>query len=202
MKIVSKIKDFYDYLVGKWGQDDKIVYVREGERLVNNNVYKASIADESCLQYWGDTKLYERIKISNKRKHTGTEIVVLWVGDECFKHVVTVSYDENDKLVSQWVKVEKSKYMFIDFSGLKRESEAPVVWEVRSDFRFRLLERVENPNLTGTKYASMLDPEKVWLAIYSYISRNYEKKIVDNRTNDEKIECNGFDKKTSFRNVK
>ena len=201
MRIVSKIKDFYDYLVGKWGQDEKITYVRDGERLVENKFYKASIGDESCLHWWGDSRLYGRIKLNNMSRYTGSQIVLLWIGDECIKYDVNVHYDDNGKLVSEW-KDPKVSGIHVDWSYLKRESDAPVVWEVRTWWRLKLKARVENPILIGTKYAGLVDPEKMWLSIYNYILRKNNEDIVDNRTNDEKIECAGFDKKTSFRNCK
>jgi hypothetical protein len=64
------------------------------------------------------------------------------------------------------------------------------------------IKAVENPVLMNSKITKLLNPEEIYLAIYSYISARNEKDIKDSRTNDEKIMSNGFDTKTSFRNVK
>ena len=36
MKIISKYKDYYDYLSGVWGEDPKLVLVRKGEFVVQS----------------------------------------------------------------------------------------------------------------------------------------------------------------------
>lgn len=61
----------------------------------------------------------------------------------------------------------------------------------------------DNPILQDIPGVSgKIDPIWVWQSIYDYISSQKDKPIVDNRTNDEHIESAGFDKKTSFRNIK
>jgi hypothetical protein len=50
--------------------------------------------------------------------------------------------------------------------------------------------------------ASSIPGEEIFKALYAYLSSLNDKDIVDNRTDVQKAESAGFDRKTSFRNVK
>lgn len=60
----------------------------------------------------------------------------------------------------------------------------------------------ENPILVDTWIPSMIPAEEVWNNITDYLLSIKEPNIVDNRTDVQHLESHGFDKKTSFRNVK
>ena len=60
----------------------------------------------------------------------------------------------------------------------------------------------ENPIMDGTWIPSLIPAEEVWNNITDYLLSIKEPEIVDNRNDVQHIESHGFDKKTSFRNVK
>lgn len=60
----------------------------------------------------------------------------------------------------------------------------------------------ENPILADTWIPSLIPAEEVWNNISDFLLSIKEPKIVDNRTDVQHLESHGFDKKTSFRNVK
>ena len=60
----------------------------------------------------------------------------------------------------------------------------------------------ENPIMDGTWIPSLISAEEVWNNITDYLLSIKEPEIVDNRNDVQHIESHGFDKKTSFRNVK
>ena len=60
----------------------------------------------------------------------------------------------------------------------------------------------ENPILDGTWIPSLIPAEEVWNNITDYLLSIKEPVITDNRTDVQHLESHGFDKKTSFRNVK
>jgi hypothetical protein len=60
----------------------------------------------------------------------------------------------------------------------------------------------ENPIMEGTWIPSFIPAEEVWNNISDYLLSIKEPVIVDNRTDVQHLESHGFDKKTSFRNVK
>jgi hypothetical protein len=213
MLIASKTKDFYDFMVGKWGIDRKVVYNRGNNKLIDSKYYKACVGMNEYKSYW----LFERIPQKDRhgnwiRKtfHYLNEpkcLAILWTGDTYYVREVILYYDNNGVLCSEWQPFSgKQKWLFgisnVELH-LKRNSDAPVYFEICGyDSHCCESTILENPILDGSKFVSFLNPEQVYLDIYSYISRRNEKEITDNRTNDEKIVCNGFDRKASFRNVK
>lgn len=60
----------------------------------------------------------------------------------------------------------------------------------------------ENPIMEGTWIPSFIPAEEVWNNITDYLLSIKEPPIIDNRTDIQHLESHGFDKKTSFRNVK
>ena len=65
-----------------------------------------------------------------------------------------------------------------------------------------MTQRVENPILAGTFIPKMIPPTDIWHSLYEYISSLRDKPFTDTRTDTQKLESAGFDRKTSFRNVK
>jgi len=63
-------------------------------------------------------------------------------------------------------------------------------------------QRVENPILSGTFIPKVIPPSEIWSALYEYLSSLNDKPIIDSRSDIQKLESAGFDRKTSFRNVK
>lgn len=95
----------------------------------------------------------------------------------------------------------------------KRHSDAPVYICSCDSYGFYLTKNVyqyigknpkivENPILGNTYIPKDIPAEEAWNNIYEYISSLKDKEIVDNRTDIQHAESHGFDKKTSFRNVK
>ena len=52
-----------------------------------------------------------------------------------------------------------------------------------------------------TSFAKYLDPVTVYNQIYNFLLSKKDKKIVDSRTDVQKLESAGFDRKTSFRKM-
>lgn len=224
MKIVSKIKDFYDFQVQKWGLDEKVVYVRNGQRLSSVEEFRIYVEGDNEKRYYGREALLKEdsdgtiIQNSVWSRRIGhwvscdfNYVVVLWVGDNRYIFAVQryQKYNSDDVASNVWLLGYKGDF--------KRVSDAPVYVELYrhngSMKRFadrdvyhiscnNPIKTVENPVLMNSKITKLLNPEEIYLAIYSYISARNEKDIKDNRTNNEKIISNGFDTKTSFRNVK
>ena len=62
--------------------------------------------------------------------------------------------------------------------------------------------RVENPILAGTFIPKVILPADIWNALYAYLSSLRDKPFTDTRSDVQKLESAGFDKKASFRNIK
>jgi len=88
-----------------------------------------------------------------------------------------------------------------------------IAWKRDKDF-YDMLSRVgyirpnrygeydENPIMMGTWIPSVIPAEEVWNNITDYLLSMKEPPIIDNRTDVQHLESHGFDKKTSFRNMK
>ena len=61
---------------------------------------------------------------------------------------------------------------------------------------------IYNPILRGTPIASLIPPQDIYLDLSAYISSLNDIEVVDTRSDAQKAESAGFDRKTSFRNIK
>ena len=59
----------------------------------------------------------------------------------------------------------------------------------------------ENPLLSSIPL-TVVPAEEVFAGIQDFLLASYDMTITDNRTDVEKLEAAGFDRKTSFRNIK
>ena len=140
--------------------------------------------------------------------------------------VYRVLQNENDKEV----KIVPKLIRKFTFDRSRTESKAPILlgelsynhldipWSLRlkegSDEYYEAIAKVgfirpnedgkydENPIMDGTWIPSMIPAEEVWNNVSDYLLSIKEPVITDNRTDIQHLESHGFDKKTSFRNVK
>ena len=97
-------------------------------------------------------------------------------------------------------------WTFDPYYGVDKElvsPEAPLVLAYRAtDWRWDKWNYVKNPILVGLPLVGFLSAQDIWQAIYDYLLKMKEPKIIDTRTDEEKAESHGFDRKTSFRKDK
>lgn len=82
MKIISKYKDFYDFLVGKYGQDEKIIFERDGNIIPEKLFFPDFENQNEPIFYQSDKNFLkkrhsEKISENNVLLHS-----VLFVGEE------------------------------------------------------------------------------------------------------------------------
>ena len=71
-------------------------------------------------------------------------------------------------------------------------------WKIKNS----LTHRIEILILADTSISKMIPPTEIWQALYEYLSSLRDKPFADTRSDVQKLESAGFDKKTSFRNIK
>ena len=133
----------------------------------------------------------------------------------CLLEVGTVHYyllferylSDEDVVIIDWTLLEKREkqnhYGAAPMSFFLGGEVGYYYWHSPRDrFDFKSATAVSNPILKGTSMASMIPAEEIFKAIYAYLSSLNDKEIVDTRTDVQKAESAGFDRKTSFRNVK
>lgn len=240
MKILSSYKDYYDYIVGIYGEDPILVL----DRRVHNQPDFVQYLEENPISI-------EDRPILQQDKDRKVEKYKLWIGDWLVEFVVynrKIYYGEQIKNIPhrsyregksvRWVSGYESKYghkfsdlveagfIEIDFiedisnsrrkrvnsiSVLskpiksKRPKDLPddiVISLGQSQFNnVGIFGRCDYPKLADLNLGKMIKPEDIYQMITDYLAElklraEYHK---DTRTNVQKLEGKGFDKKTSFR---
>lgn len=218
MYILSKYKDYYDYLTGIYGEDPLLVLDRRD--------YQQPDWQFPSTNQWRESE----IRIYN-----------LWIGDyniEFIRYGYEFYYGENifgipiikqvehpqRDLFGKYEKINKENtlaYRSIDTPEYRRygtnyilknpvKIDRPqylpdnIVIALGNFDRENVYTDVYYPILQDIKLNKFISAEQVYQMIVEYISKqNTLREIhIDNRTNIQKIEGKGFDKITSFRNIK
>ena len=198
MKIIDNKKDFYDYLMGVYGIDNKVVYDRRNSFLFEdryyNNYFKPSTSD-----YTWAWRVYVKLGdwiYTFERKNKTDE----WGMPEkvTFGHLINVRIYSNPCSVENFeLKIDNSVPVSIVLSFTDRADNLGIQYGKR--YEYTLL----NPILSKFPFIKKyIGPEIVWQRVYDYISKRNEPEVMDNRTDVQHLESAGFDKKTSFRNIK
>jgi hypothetical protein len=201
MKIIDNKKDYYDYLMGIYGIDEKIVYDRR---------------DSVTKEYFCKSKGYSWYP--NENPFDSAYEMTLRVGNMQYKFVRNKDTDYKWDMpkfayrgyyrgYSRQVETITNPMRISDEELEQwKENDCPIVltisysrdywWNRGSDIVIR------NPILsTFGVIPKFITPNEIWENVYDFISHKNDKKIVDNRTDVEKLESHGFDKRTSFRNM-
>ena len=217
MKIIDKNKDYYDYLQGVWGQDPKAVYARTGSvklRPQDRPFFLAKNLPKGVIAWQGELILTcgataHHIYFEN----TGNGVIA----EEFLSHEVARP-EGAAPLLLEWFLHEfvemnygtrvyrtrpynKDSYCQLCTDRALGTVSASTKWRTRiSKKRFEKIQgRYENPILS-TVPLLVVPAEKVFDEIQAYLLSLHDKEIPDQRTDIEKLEAAGFDKKTSFRN--
>ena len=203
-------KDYYDYLVGTYGIDEHVVYdrrdsikIREFESgelyFIKRKLYEDSERKETIVYETENNKTKRLIKLIGKLYY-----FVLEVGNRKFLFEVE-RYIENDdvKLHPSLVKElpvseKKSKYPISIIPC--RYNRCHFFSNNFGGVFYEMSKEIPNPILSNTFIPSFIDPNIIYTELYNYLLSIKDKKIIDNRTDIEKLESLGFDKKSSFRN--
>lgn len=202
MKIISKYKDYYDYLSGIWGEDPKLILDRR-EFKTKEFYYRPEkitlyICDKIVEGFWDGENFYfgeslskfGEIKIahwpswSHRGEHNGERYVAFDHKDGLNMARFTIYIDpiKDDKSTN---KVEKCPILM--YHGFFDEKY------------------LRYPVLSKLNVGSVLPPETIYQMLVDWLSeRNNEaEKRPDNQTDLQKLVSKGFDKKESFRpNIK
>lgn len=179
MKIICKVKDYYDYLVGIRGIDEDVVYDRR-----------------NCFIF---NKFNSEFLKGGKMKYSFLPIYyyVLEVGHTHYLFSLVPKDDAVDvKLIKRFKVVDKKSsfpisLMRVRYNVYRKSTEIEYI--KRSDDVW------ENPILKNTWVPTFISAEEIYDNLYDYLISIRESQITDNRTDIQKLESKGFDKKISFR---
>ena len=226
MKIISKYKDFYDYLSGIYGEDPLIILDRREGRVV-----KEHMSAEKIILYIGGYKIEGYNPKPNSTHYNNGKIY--W-GDEL------KAIDEYNSLEESYWRA-RTKYR-VDPTRKYYHSKHSVDWDLRANdlirddatfinlnkcgsdciFRHKLMPdnnhvndkancpiiykstttiEIKYPNLSELNLNTALKPDDVYHLIYEWLSnKKTETENHPENINDiQKLENKGFDRKFSFR---
>ena len=221
MKILGKRgeKDYYDYIQGSMGIDEKVIYDRRNSSCLTNFSYSFDFPTEYELYFtkkrfkcdapkkeinrWSSASFKYRNKSWKhvEKMMEGTIYhLLLEVGYHQFLFEIERYIDENNELN---VDVSMVQHKTVDKNNKKSKEPLCLMfrhgwYHGRGDFDLE----VKNPILKNTWIPKFISAQDMWNMIYEYISSLNDKEIVDTRTNEQHIESHGFDKKISFRHRK
>lgn len=196
MKILnSKKKDFFHYLQGVLGMDDKVVL-----DYTETYLQQYTPAEYTVKQIWIAGWLIETIYIDDEWRY-GEELLEYSKDQSNNKYFKKANYyliyDISEKyhcyVLKEPTYFEESPNDFYECAIMlfyKTYSEKH--WKEKIYYKF--------PILKEYNFNKVWDEYKVWNVLYDWLSK--DKEFIDNRTDKEKILNNGFNLKESFRNVK
>lgn len=219
MKIISKYKDYYDFLQGIWGMDEKLVldrtdYVKTPNYISSINQYRTLVRFYICdlivegLYYQENAGelgvfLYGE-EIENQLSSEMSK--PFWKHDPRYYYVgksITPRYGIRS------FKVLKEPIKFFDLDHIQKRDvkqvycpndlfACPILIESNpTDQNYDPSKCCKFPVLKEYKFHSAIDAPNMWKLLTEWIGR--EKVIPNNQSNKEKVVSNGFDLKTSFR---
>ncbi len=223
MKIITNIKDYYDYVSGIYGIDPLVTLDRR-------NAYFLKDDEESPFSsiVTSDTptkeELLNRYRFRFYKGGPNFSYIVVGIGFMDYQFEYLRYKDEEGKIVFEVNDIIKFKRNVLVHTnpiafrkgrnGYYRDHQGNIgcytsPWAERARFGFtgeqnKLVDdgNAPIPILAGTIIPAYIPAEEMWQNIYDHLSALKEKPIVDNRPDPLKIKSAGFDTKTSFRNIK
>ena len=190
MKIISKFKDYYDYLQGIYGIDTNLVLDRTNFSPIP---YKPSdftvstiiICDYMVQGLWVGEKIYYGEEIEQFIDKNNNRCYGL--NDEEY-HI----YNDNSSIKY----VLKKPKLLIDSPCYKLK--CPILFAKRYNGN-EIKDFENNPILKEYFFHKVFMAEEIWLMLSEFLGKLKNPNIVDNQSNKEKIVSHGFDLKSSFR---
>lgn len=183
MKIISKYKDYYDFLQGIKGIDPLVLLDRSKGSIIDlkylqeYDYFHFIIFGRGYRLIWWNKKWVSDDELFSLNKKLGSDGKVSDIKNEWeLKH----AEEEREKDKRRWWE-----------NALKATNYCPII----------LIDKyggyITFPRLSDFQFGKIIPPESMWNALYNWLSVKPDP--VNNQTNVEKIESHGFDKKTSFR---
>lgn len=224
MKIISKHKDYYDYLQGVYGMDEKMVYDRRTPNLEKCGTYVSDGINQptvSEIKFSICNQIYLVYRFEGKSYHTVDELIELHhilkkkEIDESWLHRYYWYDKKTDlrKLAEEKFKEENVK------SRVNKEIRQPVLIQHHAE-GFEFCDVYDNkngwqdsnkkvhsywriPDLSTYGFAKWYPADEMYQMICAFMGWMVDHpEIPNNQTNKEKIISRGFDTKISFRHRK
>lgn len=214
MKILTSRnnKDYYDYLTGIYGIDDKVVYDRRKYTILSNS--DSEFFNQTILEKDAPKKEIKTRKWIGRHwkwvtEYQATELYcMLEVELKWYFFKVDRFLDETANLCLDWKiittrEIGKDKRVGVAPMTFFKAFETYSWWtDAQLDLKVDKADAIPNPIIQGTPITSLIPAQEIYDSLYAYISSLNDVELIDNRTDIEKSESAGFDRRISFRNVK
>ena len=201
MKILTAgKKDYYDYLINTYGIDSDIVFDRRQSIVINDELkYNSPLLNGvfNTNKIATDREKQEKIYYDNgyKTYKIGSVYYIYLKYGRILKKFKVERYIDNEKL-----KIEYTELGIVNNDPIKTQPRGKrSVVNLRITTNYDNYQTIDLPILKNTWLTGFIKPEDIYNEIYNYLISLKNKNIEDNRTDIEKIESHGMDKKTSFR---
>lgn len=214
MKILTSRnnKDYYDYLAGIYGIDDRVVYDRRKFTILSNTdltFFKYAILAKDAPKKEMRTRKWIGRHWKWVTEYRATELYcMLEVGLKWYFFQVDRYLDEASNVCLDWKiitikEITKDKRVGIAPMTFFKAFETYSWWtDATLDLKVDKSDAIPNPIIQGTPIASLIPAQEIYNLLYAYLSSLNDVELIDNRTDIEKAESAGFDRRTSFRNIK
>lgn len=188
MKIISKYKDYYDYLQGIYGIDDKVILDRrEGVCFPNNRFWYPGVKqyDKDIIYICGNA--YDVASDTKGNRFVG-------------KMLLSLKHKLDRKGEKIYLKESNGFSIPFHIAPYKTDFNEKYNCPILKSSIYNDIERF--PRLSDFNIQKILSAEDIFHMLYTWIESHKIIDPKDNRTNNEKIISAGFDLKSSFRNIK
>jgi hypothetical protein len=231
MKILTNFKDFYDYLQGIYGVDDKLILNRQEETpktfMIDDYIVRGEPAGKlkgiQQYEFYSDFQVV-RFSIGDYKVEGMTYQGKILYGEELeFLNVKkeTLAYYERNFGTNKEFNLPV-KYYHIDNTNITyangrhpRVSVLMAPTKYKSDYSPNIKENApiilwdtkdpkkfyKSPILSSYRINKVFDPHTMWVLLSGWLGERLNVPIPDNMSNKEKIQAAGFDLKTSFRKM-
>lgn len=179
MKLITNFKDYYDYVIGTYGVDERIVYERVGENLkplIFNSLYSR----------------YENYLFAIAGK---LHCLIIHNGVQYYGKSLNVDNQNFSRFDKEGLNLYQNLHG--TKTNLNSEHNCPVMLVSFNRYGAGWHIDNKNPKLSNYGFNKHVPAEEIYTQIVNFLGE--EKPFQDNRTDTDKILSNGFDLKTSFR---
>ena len=192
MKIISKYKDFYDYLRGIYGEDEKLVLDRRNTNqapYIQTGVNSVYICNVEFQVFEEKGQIY----VDEELLDIGFEIREEAEGKFFFRPADKGNRDNN-----RWTSATVRSIRFLKPDKSPNEKEnCPILLQGYSPGEY-----YKFPRLDLLKINKLISPHDIWILLSSWLSYKIPEMPVPIGDDKIRIQSHGFDLKTSFRKMK
>lgn len=206
MKIISKFKDYYDYLNGIYGIDEKIIYQRTCKTIERkNNTFKmvkeGQVYSPNFIKYDIKDRAITFILYICREKYNG----IYLNGSYFFQPLEPAEYEYIKQHANNFnhLRISRKDAPHFSYSHerlFKTDANYNNIFDCPVILHDLLDSFVLNVKLSDFGIPAIIPANEIYQKIYDFLIR--EPDIEDVRSDMEKLEGHGFDKKKSFRHRK